>query len=109
MNEDFHDGYGNLVQRSNACYDENKFVIIKIIDRWACWCCVSASSAAQSSDCVYVASKLDVQANWCASKVLQAISALWAVAYPAKWVCKQTAAQPVVLSGLWHILCFLAV
>jgi hypothetical protein len=28
----FHDGYGQPVERSNACYDESKKVVVKIID-----------------------------------------------------------------------------
>lgn len=49
MNKQFHDGYGQPVERGNACYDENKKVVVKIIDSCPCvhanyysnqrWCC----------------------------------------------------------------------
>jgi hypothetical protein len=35
VNKDFHDGYGQPVRRSGACYDESKKVVVKIIDRQA--------------------------------------------------------------------------
>ncbi|GLC43198.1 hypothetical protein PLESTF_001191300 [Pleodorina starrii] len=49
-NADFSDGNGEYLQRSNACYDESKSVIITIVDACPChypsnshsnrrWCC----------------------------------------------------------------------
>jgi hypothetical protein len=35
VNSDFSDGYKTKVDRSNACYDTSKSVVIKIVDRWA--------------------------------------------------------------------------
>jgi hypothetical protein len=34
-NVDFHDGYGAVQQRSGACYDETRSIVVKIVDRCA--------------------------------------------------------------------------
>lgn len=34
--QDFADSFGAWQHRSNACYDESRTVVVKVVDRWGC-------------------------------------------------------------------------
>ncbi|KAF6265353.1 hypothetical protein COO60DRAFT_1689872 [Scenedesmus sp. NREL 46B-D3] len=36
VDSDFSDGFGSTLQRSSACYDTSRSVVIQIVDRWCC-------------------------------------------------------------------------